>query len=191
MKKFVGVSPALGDIYAQGGTGLLRTPLDGGVARFKAITAVIPCNTLSAIVCTAGYTKASPSVPQPERSMSLASQLNRYVHRYEGAWVSRLGTEALCWSTRNEVRVGIKYVQRLGFARKSNDVTVVIASNLSHLVRVWMYAALYTPPQWDYKLVRARHHFSIRSHLMEPAKVVRDAYYILRVLYRLRRLKNK
>jgi hypothetical protein len=188
--KTVAISLAFGDIYKEAGIGPLKQPLDAAVARFKAVTAGITCDDYSLVVCTAGYSKKHPTVPQSERQASLAEQLGRYVGEYEARWASRLVAKPLCWSTRNEVRVGIKYAQRIAFVSKNEEAVVVIASNFTHLVRIWLYAILYTPRNWKIKMIWARHCFSLRAHLLEPPKIARDVIYILRVLWRLRRSKK-
>ena len=188
--KTVAISLAFGDIYRGAGTGHLKQPLDAAVARFKAVTAGITCDDNSLIVCTAGYSKKHPTVPQPERQVSLAEQLGRYVGEYETRWTSRLVAKPLCWSTRNEVRVGIKYAQRMAFASKNEEAIVAIASNFTHLIRIWLYAILYTPKNWKIKMIWARHRFSLWAHLFEPPKIARDVIYIMRVLWRLRRSKK-
>ncbi len=88
---------------------------------------------------------------------------------------------------RNEVRLGLKVAQRL---IDEGEVKVVIASNLAHLFRIWMYTMLYTSKSWRVKLVRAHHRFLVMDHLGEVVKVVRDVLYILRVRRRLRRRKK-
>lgn len=186
---------ALGDIYEDAGTGLIRVPLDGSIARFWAVTDALPKNAETLVICTAGYSKKEPRIPQPERQVSLAGQLKRYVGTCMPWWEKSLVAVPICWSTRNEVRIGIKYALRAreghpAFAQKDEQVTVVIASNLSHLLRILLYAMLYTPRTWRIKLVRARHHFSLRSHVMEPLKIGRDIWYIMRVLYRLKCIRH-
>lgn len=191
MKKTLAISLAFGDIYSNAGTGQLNLPLDGSIARFEKVTLDLPYDIHTLVVCTAGYTRKEPLVPQPERLISLAHQLEHYVQEHVDCWHERLLAQPLCWSTRNEVRVGIKLAQRFGFAVKEERVDVVVASNLSHLFRIWMYAHLYKPRTWKLKLRWAHHNFSLLDHLMEPAKMTRDIVYIARVLIRLRKLKNK
>lgn len=185
MKK-IAIALALGDIYAQGGVGELKQPLDGACARFAAVTRGMTCDNDSLVICTAGYSDTNPTVPHDSRRLSLAGQLERYVRETGNTYFLRLTAKPLCWSTRNEVRLGIKIAQRRSFANKEEkDVQVVIASNLTHLFRIWLYLLLYTPKNWKIKLVWAHHHFSLMSHLLEPIKVIRDLVYIVRVLHRL------
>jgi len=182
MKKIVGISLGFGDIYDEGGIGKLHQPLDGSIARFNAVAKCKP----ELIICTAGYSRKSPTAPSKERKLSLAHQLNRYVTEYDQKWEHRLFTRPLCWSTRNEIRVGIKIAK----CRDIDGVTpfvLVIASNLTHLPRICMYTKLYAPKNWRVKLVRARHHFSVLDHSLEPPKIARDIIYIVKVLWRLRR----
>lgn len=193
--KYLAIALALGDKYEDAGRGLIRVPLDGAIARFWAVTDALPKDAKTLVICTAGYSKKEPRVPQPERQVSLAGQLKRYVDSCMPWWEKSLVAVPRCWSTRNEVRIGIKYVLRAqdgrpAFAQRDEQVTVVIASNLSHLLRILLYAKLYVPRTWRIKLVRARHHFSLRSHVMEPLKICRDIWYIIRVLRRLKHLRR-
>jgi len=189
--KTVGISLALGDLYSRDGVGPLIHPLDGAIARFRALTRAINPLEPHIIVCSAGYCRQDPTRPQPHRHVSLAGQLAKYVRKEEGVWVNDLVSKPLCWSTRSEVRVGIKLAQRLGFAKKEEKVTVMVASNFSHLFRIWLYTELYTPGNWKVRLVRAHHKFSLVSHLLEFPKIIRDLLYIHRVLARLKRIKSK
>lgn len=193
--KQLAISLALGDLYDDAGRGLLRVPVDGGIARFRAVTHALPPSDEVLVICTAGCSRHAPRTPQPERQVSLAGQLKRHVQKCAPWWNERLVAVPLCWSTRNEVRIGIKYALRgeagrPAFARTDERVEVRIASNLTHLIRIMLYAQLYVPRTWKIKLVRARHHFSLRSHVMEPLKIARDMWYIFRVLHRLRRVRR-
>lgn len=188
--KRVGILLALGDIYSGSGVGSLNTPIDGGVARFQAVASSIPCNSNSLIVCTAGYTQKYPSTPQPERKLSLAGQIAKYINENESEWDDFLVAKPLCWGTRNEVRLGIKLALNEHFVGRCEKVTLVISSNLSHLVRVWLYTKLYTPKKWEVKFMRASHQFSLVSHILEIPKIIRDVVYTFKVLNRLQRLKK-
>ncbi len=176
MKHFV-ISLALGDIYGNSGKGELNEPLDGAIARFKAGMSALPHDVDTAVICTAGYSKKEPRIPQPERLVSLAEQLGRYISTHHLFTNIKVFTKPICWSTRNEVRIGIKIAQRLGYVRKEDEVDVIIASNLTHLFRIWLYAKLYTPKNWRFVAVRAKHQFSLVSHLLELPKIVRDLHY--------------
>lgn len=189
MKQFA-ISLALGDIYGNSGNGKLKEPLDGAIARFKAGVSALPHDVDTAIICTAGYSKKEPRIPQPERLVSLAGQLERYVSKHYLFTHIKVVTKPICWSTRNEVRIGIKVAQRLGYVRKEDEVDVIIASNFTHLFRIWLYAKLYTPRNWRFVPVRAKHQFSFVSHVLELPKIVRDLHYSAKVLLRLRRLKR-
>lgn len=192
MKFIVGISLALGDLYNKAGLGTLRIPIDGAVARFQAVRReVMAHDDKFIIMCTAGYTKKEPLIPQPERRESLALQLSRYVRENCPEQIMGLLALPICWSTVNEVRMGIKMTSRLKFAKRTDDVTVVIASNLTHLVRIWIYAKLYTPRNWKFKLVRARHQFTLGSHLWEIPKLIRDILRTFKVLRRLNLRKQK
>ncbi len=189
-QKFVGIALALGDIYTNGGSGKLIQPVDGAIARYIAVRDYLEefsNDRNSLIICTAGYSKKHPRYAEllPDyrlgRVVSLAAQLFRYC--------SERGLRLplaypLCWSTRNELRIGIKTALK-SFATKDEEVTVVIASNFTHLIRIWLYAKMYTPKNWKFKLVRARHQFTLMSHLMEIPKIIRDLDYALRVWSRL------
>lgn len=187
--KTIAISLALGDIYTDKGLGRINKPFDGAVARFEAIARAVE-NKNALIICTAGYTRKQPLTPQKERVISLSGQLARYVSEYKPSLVKRLLCKPLCWSTRNEVRVGIKLAQRVGFANKTELANLFIVSNASHLIRVWLYTKFYTPPAWKVNFVKAEHHFSIISHLLEIPKILRDILYILRVLDRLESIKR-
>ncbi len=183
------ISLALGDIYSKGGTGPLNTPVDGAVARFKALTDTATCDEQTLVVCTAGFARGCPFYAKPIREISLAGQLRRYVAENSPQWLERLVVKPRCWSTRNEVRLGIKEAMRSGFANKEEPVMVFIASNMAHLPRISLYARMYLPKKWGVMLVRASHPFTLWSHIQEPIKIRRDLFYILRVRRRLRRLK--
>ena len=187
--KTVAISLALGDIYSDGGIGEINKPLDGAVARFEAITKEVSV-TEALILCTAGYGKKEPLIPKRYRTLSLAGQLSRYVNQYRQEWSKHLVTKPLCWSTRNEVRVGIKLAQRLGFVRGSEPANLLVSSNASHLIRIRLYTKLYTPKSWKVRQVSAKHQFSLISHLLEIPKIARDIIYSLRVLKRLRSFKR-
>ncbi|MBP6948709.1 MAG: hypothetical protein KBC41_04370 [Candidatus Pacebacteria bacterium] len=188
--KTIGILLALGDIYSNSGIGSLNKPIDGGVSRFKAVTSNIPCDENSLIVCSAGYTQKNPSTPHPERMLSLAGQIARYINENEVAWNDFLIAKPLCWSTRNEVRLGIKLAINEQFVKRDEKVTLVISSNLSHLARVWLYTKLYIPKNWEVKIVRAHHQFSLFSHILEVPKIIRDVVYTVKVLNRLQRFKK-
>src|ERR1700754_762680 len=112
--KTVAISIAFGDIFNEAGCGSLRQPIDGAVARFKAVTKGLFPNERTLVVCTAGYRKAQPTKAVQEREISLAKQLLRYVWKFEHDWHMRLFTESLCWGTRQEIRMGIKLAQQIG-----------------------------------------------------------------------------
>jgi hypothetical protein len=191
-QKTLAISLALGDLYDEAGYGDLRYPIDGAVARFEAVTRGMSCDTSSLVVCTAGFCKNDPRVPQLHRRISLATQLNNYlIANRNFDWVERLFAKPMCWSTRNEVRLGIKVAQHTGFANKNERVTVRIASNMSHLIRIWLYAEMYTPDNWKFQLVRARHRFSLISHLLEIPKFMRDLWYVIKVRNRLKRITRR
>lgn len=185
MKKTLGIILALGDLYGDAGEGELHRPLDGGVSRIEAAIARMVPATCSLLVCSAGYSKEDPGVPSPERLASLAEQAARFIYERHDSWIHYLVARPLCWSTRNEVRVGIKVALLEKFATRDEKVRVVIATNLSHMPRVWLYTKLCAPKNWRVELVRARHQFSLMSHLLEAPKLARDIVYTLRVFYRL------
>ncbi len=190
--KFVGIALAFNDIFTDLGLGgdLIR-PLDGSIIRYSAVRDYLDRFKFddSVIVATAGFTKKTPRKISPtEREVSLANQLFKYCDQYN----SRLPlAETLCWSTRSEIRIGIKTAIRRGFASKDEkDVTVVIASNLTHLIRIWLYAKIYTPKTWKFKLIRVKHRFSFWSHLLEIPKLIRDIDYSLRLRSRFLRSRS-
>ena len=183
--KTVAIALALGDIYDERGLGHINKPLDGGIARFKTVTEwLLPKDSL--VVCTAGYSKKNPTEQNEMRRMSLAGQLERYIIEYDQFWENNFVAKPLCWSTRNEVRVGIKLVQRIGFVKKSELANLIISSNFSHLIRIWLYTKMYTPKKWRVRLIWAHHQFSLMSHVIEIPKMIRDILYFIKVLYRLR-----
>lgn len=187
--KTLGIALALGDIYRDGGAGEVIKPFDGAVARFDGLIRAID-TMVTLIVSTAGYSKNIPLYPQPERQVSLAKQLERFLREHRKALVPWVTTRPLCWSTRNEVRVGMKLAQQCGFAKKDEKVKVVIASNATHLLRITLYAFFYKPRMWTFRPVIVRHHFSLQSHLLEPVKLLRDVVYVFRVLARVKRIKR-
>lgn len=193
--KFIGISLALGDIYDDDGTGKLIRPVDGAIARYELVRDYVEefsDNRHSVIICTAGYSKGYPRCIEFLKNGNLGrmASLSEQLFRYCSENGTRLPLAySLCWSTRNEVRIGIKTALRC-FASREELVTVVIASNLTHLIRIWLYAKMYTPKGWNFKLIRVKHQFTLMSHLMEVPKFIRDFDYTLRVHSRLNRLRR-
>ncbi len=178
--KIVAISLALGDIYKDGGLGEINQPIDGAIERFNTVIKYEP----SLVICTAGYSRKSPRKPVKERQVSLSDQLQRYIKENEKWWNERLIAKPLTWSTRNEIRLGIKLAIREGFDREDEDVILVVASNFSHLVRIWLYLRLYAPQAWNIKMVRAHHKFTLFSHFLEMPKFLRDLRYLCRIVWR-------
>lgn len=179
----VGIVLALGDIYDCRGIGNLRHPVDGVADRFRAIMAV--CDSDFVLVSTAGYSKESPQAPVLERQVSLCRQFERYLCEIRSSALNKLIAVPLCWSTRNEVRVGIKTAISRGEIDRDEPVELIIASNWTHLPRIWLYAKVYMPKKWKLRLVVAKRKFSFGdSFLVEPAKTVRDAMYFIRLILR-------
>ncbi|MFM2383633.1 MAG: hypothetical protein RIQ72_205 [Candidatus Parcubacteria bacterium] len=197
---------ALGDIYTP--KGKLILPVDGVVDRLRAtcdwidLSVGVADSTL--LFASAGYAKrsrfASQLFPNDKRPLSLANQLSKYLAEHYGEDSSlipsaKLSAEPLCWSTRNEVRVAIKrtkaWMKENGYDEQNSEVVFVVASHWAHLPRIWLYCKWYLPKEWSVKLVVAKHAFSLRSHLIEPPKFLRDCWLLRRVLSRLNRMKVK
>ncbi|MDB5259040.1 MAG: hypothetical protein JWO73_248 [Candidatus Taylorbacteria bacterium] len=188
--KTIGIALALGDIYEAAGSGRLHMPLDGGIARLDGLIRQMTRDRSSLIVATAGYSKHEPLVPQPDRMVSLADQLARYVRINTVLWEDRVLAKPLCWSTRNEIRNGIKLAQRAGFAGRNEPVRVLIASNWLHLIRIRLYTSLYMPKSWKVQFTAVDDRFSFRSHMSEFPKIIRDMLLNARILRRARRIRS-
>lgn len=189
-KKYIGIALALDDVFDRQGAGYVKRPVSGTVSRYDTLNHAIPLYAPKVrIYASAGYSRESPLEASPERTVALADQLKRFVSTYRRQSLKRLEARGCCWSTRSEVRVGIKMALREGFAQKDEDAMLVIASNAAHLPRVALYALVYKPEAWDLMLVRARHRFGLIDTLLEAPKIVRDLVYFGRVFYRLRRMR--
>lgn len=184
--KTIGIILALGDLYQDAGTGKLHEPVDGVVDRLDVILEIAKdCPQGLILVSTAGYSKKHPITPQPERVVSLADQLHRFVANHRSSYLNNLVAKPLCWSTRDEVRAGIKVARRI-IADRQDKARLVLASNWWHLPRIWLYTQVYVPKDWQVIIAPSKRRFSIRDLLMEGVKTVRDISYFIRVVARLR-----
>lgn len=188
--KTVVISLALGSLFEDEGLGKLIIPVDGAISRFYAGTKHVLINDRSLVVCTAGYGKKDPRKPQQGFRLSLAEQLARYVAIHDKFWKPHLSAVPLCWSTRNEIRLGIKQAVRLGFANKHEPTLLIVASNAIHLIRIWLYLKMYKPQSWALRLVKAKHPFSFISCVGELFKIARDLKYALTVKSKLKGIRR-
>jgi hypothetical protein len=197
---------ALGDIYTP--DGVLHKPVDGVVARLKGscrwIHRYAGLNDPTLFFASAGYARpnkwTSQLYPWQGRPVSLACQLKRYlVEHYSDdddliIPSVKLQAKPLCWSTRSEIRLGVKrtqaWMKEHEFEDKECEVILVVASHWAHVPRILMYCWWYVPRSWGFKLLCVKHVFSLRSHLSEPLKLQRDLIRWLRTLFRLRRMKK-
>jgi len=196
--KAIVIALAFGDIYTNEDSPKLIRPLDGSISRLieglrKARE--LRANTLQ-ILCTAGYGKINPRKSHPNRKVSLAKQIEKWILESDTFWghclKNHLTAEPLCWSTRNEIRVGIKKSLRLNLDSWDNSEThLIVASNWAHLPRIWLYTKLYTPKTWKVHLVRAKHRFSLTDHVLEIPKIARDILYVLKVTDRLNQIRRQ
>lgn len=176
METTVGICLAFEDLYSDAGRGDLIST-DGVVLRLKAV--IKKMNQIGAkrdlLVSTAGYSKRDPRHPQPEREVSLSRQLYRYIgEKMPVAKYSFYIFVPLCWSTENEIRVGIEEAMKTGYCHTKEKANLVIASHPFHLVRVWMYCKMYMPIEWRLHLVPVVHKFSYKSYLHEFYTLFRD-----------------
>lgn len=195
---------ALGDILSPDGKEL-RLPIDGSIDRLRTMCHwVDDCagsEDSTLYWASAGYAKRAPGVsqlePHPGRQVSLAEQMSRYLKLLHATAAedeeldiipaAKLLAKPLCWSTRNEIRVAVRRTQRWmkehGYNNQNTEVIFVVASHWAHLPRIWLYSKWYVPKEWNVKLLRASHEFSLRSHVIEPPKFLRD----LRLWWKTRR----
>lgn len=190
MHYYFGLSLGFGDIYADRGTGLLITPFDGSVQRMLAIGKYIKEHRgndgVGMLVSCAGYSKKDPLHPQPERAVTLAEQANRFWREDQKAFrtIPHLAYPC-CWSTENEVMMGLKVMRLQVTNGESSRVTVVIASHELHLKRIKMYTDKYLPKGWTVVLLPVEHQFSWIDKLGEWVKMTRDL-----VMLRLKRINS-
>jgi len=181
--KVLAISLALGGIYGDGGTGELISPVDGGVLRFHRIINNLPKNLPYLVVCTAGYSRDRPTRPEFAHQISLAHQLKRYAEETfpveDNPILHKcLYTEAMCWGTRNEIKMGIEIAMQKGY-REKDDVTLLLSSHPAHIPRVCMCAQHLTPKKWRVNFLVTDHYFSIKDQLREIPAFLYDAKKLL------------
>lgn len=171
--KTVVIALALSDIYSPSGS--LIEPLDGSIARFDAAVAGIPNNDSTVIVATAGYHKTAPLVPRPNRPVSLAKQLERYVETYRPKWYPLLIAEPRGYGTYPEIWNGVRLAIEKGDADPNLPTQLVIATNWLHTWRVKLYCKrLKLPPRWTVEVRCAKHVFTWHSKRREVAAYVTE-----------------
>ncbi|MES2985739.1 MAG: hypothetical protein V4686_01270 [Patescibacteria group bacterium] len=132
----------------------------------------------SFIVCTAGYTKASPLKKPADNipELPLCEQmefciLTNYVQYIPVVSIVK------GWGTESEIRNGI--AQAKLHITPSGKVTLVVSTNLVHMLRVIIYVWKYLPKGWKVKFVCAKHDFSLKSHLREIPGVFHALFFAL------------
>jgi hypothetical protein len=190
--KTLGIWLAFGDIYAEGGLGAPIVPYDGSTKRLKRLLQEVARAPLCKwrIVTTAGYSKRAPRHQVEEREVSLADQQARWVTEEHPWYRERLLVRPLIYSTRNEIKVGMKQAVRSGFYSCEEPTRVVVASHPLHLVRIALYCVMYCPRGWQWKLLPVWHQFSFYSYVHEFAALARDLCYGLTLAYRLYRFRH-
>jgi hypothetical protein len=178
--KIIGVSLALGSVYKNAGTGEMIMPPDGAVMRFGALASFIERTSRSVLYsktilcCFAGHSSKNPTQPTEHCKVSLGEQLRRFVRTNCPSWLQELRTGSDAWSTYGEIRRAIIEGHNEGFGLTDPDVTLVVSSNLAHLIRIWLICIWLKPAAWKLKLVRAHHYFSLRSLLGEPFAIIKN-----------------
>lgn len=174
--KTLGICLAFNDIYTNAGKGSLVSPLGGVTERFDGVTKKMSdiSSDKNIIISTAGFSKRNPTEPQPKRLVSLSDQLYRFVCDKRPEYKDLLHTLPLCWSTNNEIRVGIEQALQRDFCTFNEEVNLVIASHSWHIPRIWMYCKMYMPHQWKLHLISVKEKVSYRSYLHEIVTFIRD-----------------
>lgn len=159
----------LADIFGNEGQGEIIKPLDGSIKRFTDGVGALTVSTSNfLVICTAGYDATSPREPvKNARKVSLAHQFERWVLIEMPDFQDFLRITPLCWSTRKEVKLGIRLAMRESGFGPDDDVELVIASNPLHLLRIWLCTKWYAPKKWRVRLIPSFHAFSLASWLRE------------------------
>lgn len=166
-----GIALALGDIYPGAGCAdEPYEPVDGAVTRYLAVVRHRPDLP---VICTAGFSKENPTVPCTARMSALCEQLKSFLMQNRPTAADKLYDDPLTWGTRGEVTQGIMEAIRLRLADPSEPTRLVIATNPSHLIRVWLCCMKLKPKPWKVEMHIAWHSFTWRSKLREiPATII-------------------
>lgn len=175
--KVLAIALAFGDLYEDNGKGELKIPHDGAIDRFHCLVKNLPSNSECKFCCSAGFAKRSPLRPVPERSVSLADQLNRYVRENYPDIYELLHTSGVSWGTRREISDAI-FLAKLSGYKKDDEVKVLIASHPAHLFRVKICAKQLMPKNWELVLLKSKHRFSLRDKIYEIPKIVKDLLWL-------------
>jgi hypothetical protein len=170
---------AFGDIYERGGEGNIILPIDGVLSRLQATVAGLDPASTIAVVCTAGYSRKSPTRSIPQRRVSLAGQLRRYMVDHAKGWVPKLFAEPLCWSTENEIRTALRLAREQFGIQGTDQLHIVTASHWAHVPRIHLFLYRYRSAGWTHEVRVARHRFGAVNYLIEPIKLVRDLVSVL------------
>ncbi len=175
--KIIGVPLALGHLFEENGLGPFKDPPDGAVIRFAALRRLLPSipDENIKIISTAGYTKGSPTKPTTINPISLADQLARYAQSHDPLLLPYLTHKPLGYGTEDEVKFAVAEAIGSGFAsRDEKNVTIIFSSNKHHLLRVRKYAEAYVPKNWVIQYAIAKHEFTLKWHILEILKRIRD-----------------
>jgi len=195
--KYVAIALSLGDILnhrADPGTILGRViktrngQVDGAIYRYDALVRWLSLHRCldnrTKIMATGGYSKEEPLVPNPGRPVSLADQLRQYlveVRHADHDELARLSAYPCCWGTGPEIRMGIALAKgKDGFIQPEDRVTLIVATNWSHIPRVWLYCLRYKPKAWKLRLLPVSHYFSWWSRRREVGASIVEAWRLLR-----------
>lgn len=165
----------------------MNMPPDGATARFGSLAEYIAKTSQTRmystvrIYCFAGHSSRDPGQPTDACKVSLGRQLERFVSTNCPSWKSKLKTGSEAWSTYGEIRRAIMEAYKEGISLSDEDVTLVIASNLAHLPRIWLICCWLKPDTWRLKLVRAHHFFGLRSIVGEPFAILKNIFLRFRL----------
>lgn len=173
---------AYGDLFNDNGLSHMspNADQDGAILRFLATLVQIsplghisPRDINAVVVASAGYTRQSPSIPVPERRVSLAAQFYQWARQQESYWDKRIEPDGRYWGTRSEIWAGIELAKKHGASPTERvEIRVGTSDNWCHYFRVRLYVWLYKPRKWKMKVFRSKHRLTFSEKIAEVVKVV-------------------
>lgn len=125
-------------------------------------------NTRRYVVLTAGYTKASPTVPNIAHPRSLAVEQSMFLNSLGDESVHLV--EPSGWGTFDETFHAIRIIKETlrMYQTSDTEVHIVVASNPFHLFsRVALCWWAMKPPEWKIHFVKAHHRYTWKERFQE------------------------
>ena len=146
-------------------------------AYLRLLTGILHEDRRSTVVIqTAGYCKENPRHAHwAKRSLceAMKDKLEGEMH----PWAENFIARPLTWSTRGEIRYGLKVIRQMKIATSRQSLNIIISSNLLHLLRIRWYVWMYTPWAWKVTYKTSWHPFGWKDRLLEIPKHIQALYF--------------